>query len=142
MVGSDSDGFYDYARDAGLPEERIESCPVDFESMKTGWAQLLDAHRPTGDHAKGAAGRSVDLLFDRPLPEQEGVFDLLTTSGLLVDAVADFGESIILPSPITIRFTVCREANAFWSPSRNEVAVCYELVDEFRAILAEQMVIH
>jgi len=141
MVGSDQDGFYDYALDAGLPEERIERCDVDFASMKSGWARLLDKHRPEGDHTREAAGRSIDLLFDQPLPEQDDVFDLLTTSELLTDAVLGFGEGIVLPSPIAIRFTACREANAYWSPRRSEVTVCYELVDEFRTILADEMVI-
>ena len=42
MVGSDQEGFYDYALDAGLPEERIETCVDDFELMKDGWERLLD----------------------------------------------------------------------------------------------------
>lgn len=141
MVGSDQDGFYDYALDAGLPKERIESCPVDFESMKSGWARLLNGHRPADDHAEGMPDRSIDLLFDQPLPGQDDVVDLLTESRLLTDAIFRFGESISLPSPIVIRFAACREANAYWSPGRSEVTVCYELVDEFRAILLESVAV-
>ncbi|MGI9498757.1 MAG: DUF4344 domain-containing metallopeptidase [Geminicoccaceae bacterium] len=135
MVGSDQEGFYDFALEAGLPDERIETCSHDFTSMKNGWKRLLDPHRP----AAGAVGLPseppITLTFEKPLPEHQAVFDLIREDGLLEEAVLRFGEDIVLPSPITIRFSVCDDANAYWSPRRREVTVCYALVAEFETIL-------
>jgi len=137
MVGSDQDGFYDYALEAGLPEERIETCLHDFRSMRNGWNNLLDPHKPEAKRSEGGTAASIDLLFDKPLPEQEGVFERINRGGLLQDAVLGFGDSIALPSPITIRFTICNQANAYWSPGEREVKVCYELIEAFQAILLD-----
>ncbi|MEZ5931237.1 MAG: DUF4344 domain-containing metallopeptidase [Alphaproteobacteria bacterium] len=137
MVGSDQDGFYDYALDSGLPEERIRTCPYDFTRMKEGWQHLLEPHRRQDDAADGALPieAPITVVFDEPSPEQEGARDLARRDGLLEDAIAGFGETIALPSPVTIRFTACNEANAYWSPRDREVKICYELVDEFEATL-------
>jgi hypothetical protein len=138
MVGSDQDGFYDYALDAGLPEERIRSCSYDFARMKEGWHRLLAPHRAKDQAAGDSAPRAapITLAFDQPPPGHERARDLARQDGLLEDALAAFGASIALPSPVSIRFTACAEANAYWSPRDQEVKICYELVEEFDAILA------
>lgn len=135
MVGSDQDGFYDYALDAGLPEARIETCADDFAAMKDGWNRLLGPHRPDVQATDGSSSPPIDMVFDQPLPELERAYDLVREGGWLEEAIAGFSDEILLPEPIAIRFSVCGSANAFWSRSQRSVTVCYELVDEFDAIL-------
>jgi hypothetical protein len=137
MVGSDQDGFYDYALDAGLPEQRIATCAYDFQRMKDGWERLLDPHRPEAEALEEGEPieAPITLVFDPPQPGQERALGLAREDGLLEDAILGFSASIALPSPVTIRFTACDEANAYWSPDQQEVKICYELVDEFEAIL-------
>ena len=129
MVGSDQEGFYDYALEAGLPDERIETCTHDFTRMKRGWKRLLAPHKPGTKVAEvrtaanlpiapNEPAATVDLVFDDPLPKQEGVYDLVRRDGLLEDAILRFGDEIILPSPVTVRFTPCEEANAFGPEER------------------------
>lgn len=152
MVGSDQDGFYDYASEAGLPDERIETCTHDFSRMKQGWKRLLAPHKPDTQPADEPAAPvapiapvalvetvapSIELVFDDPLPKQERVHDLVRENGLLEDAVLRFGDDIMLPSPVIVRFTPCEAANAYWSRSEGEVLVCYELIAEFEAILMD-----
>lgn len=136
MVGSDQEGFYDFALEAGLPDERIRSCSRDFSGMKSGWRRLLDPHKP-GVEPAGASPRSapIALAFDQPPPALEEPYYLIREEGLLENAILRFGEDLALPAPITVRFRACDEANAFWSEDRLEVTICYELVNEFRAIL-------
>jgi len=139
MVGSDQDGFYDYALEAGLPAQRIETCPEDFRNMKEGWQRLLSAHRPeAGAITKtNAAIPSISLVFDNPLPTQEAIMYRIREKGVLEGALRNATSPMALPSPVTIRFAVCEEANAYWSPDRAEVTVCYELIDAFQAILLD-----
>ncbi len=140
MVGSDQEGFYDYALEAGLPDERIETCAHDFTRMKRGWKRLLTPHRRNPEKTNELAAPAapvVSVVFDDPLPKQGSVYELLREDGLLEDAILRFGDGIVLPSPVTVRFTPCKEANAFWSRRDGEVLVCYELIDEFEAILLD-----
>lgn len=134
MVGSDQDGFYDFALEAGLPDARIETCIHDFARMTSGWKRLLEPHRPDAETGETLAGPSINVVFDRPLSEQERVFDLIREGGLLENTVLGFDDEIALPSPVTVRFTACDNANAYWSRSQREVVICYELIDEFDAI--------
>ena len=143
MVGSDQEGFYDYALEAGLPEERIRSCVHDFESMRGGWRRLLDPHRPNGEAASASVSTPappITLAFDQPSPGLERAFDLVRETALLEDDLARFGSDIALPKPVIVRFANCGEANAYWSRSRSEVTICYELVDEYDAILLDATV--
>ena len=135
MVGSDQEGFYTYAIDAGLPEQRIATCPEDFSNTKTGWQRLLEPHRPKHVEGEATAIPSIGLIFDAPLPEQKTVIERLRASDLLERAIDDLNNEATLPSSVTIRFTICNEANAFWSPGNNEITVCYELIEAFDAIL-------
>lgn len=140
MVGSDQAGFQSYALDAGLPEERIETCAHDFANMKSGWDRLLDPFEPDLKPEDKPAESSLALVFDQPLPDQEKVADLVMQGGLLEAAITSFGERIALPSPVMVRFTPCEDPNAYWSPSERQVTVCYELIDEFEAILLGALV--
>lgn len=149
MVGSDQDGFYDFALEAGLPDERIETCTHDFTRMKQGWKRLLAPHKPGTDPVYEQAAPDepvvpvsapvvpVEVVFDDPLPKQERVYDLVREDGLLEEAVLRLGDGIVLPSSVTVRFMPCEDANAYWSRSQGEVLVCYELIDEFDGILMD-----
>ncbi|MEM7045017.1 MAG: DUF4344 domain-containing metallopeptidase [Pseudomonadota bacterium] len=136
MVGSDQDGFYDYALEAGLPEERIASCADDFARMETGWKQVLDPYERGLNADIGSAGTTITIAFDDPLPEQEGLYRLIQDGGLLEDGIQHLADRVDLPVPVVVRFSVCNRANAYWSRSRREVQICYELIDEFEAILS------
>lgn len=135
MVGSDQDGFYDFALEAGLPERRIESCSHDFTSMKDGWKRLLAPHEPDIDAPASPLDPSIVLAFDPPLSDQEKLLDLVLENGVLEDAVRRFGDGIVLPRTVTVRFRPCADANAYWSGNRSEVTVCYELIDAFERIV-------
>lgn len=137
MVGSDQEGFYDFALDAGVPGERIETCAYDFDRMKSGWKRLLAPHRLGAEASTEAVQASIALSFDAPKPEQQGIYDLIREKGTLERAVLDFADGIELPMPVTIRFAACDDANAYWSPSQGEVTICYELIDDFEAMLLE-----
>ncbi|MGI9509973.1 MAG: DUF4344 domain-containing metallopeptidase [Geminicoccaceae bacterium] len=135
MVGSDQEGFYDFALEAGLPDERIRTCSRDFSGMKSGWERLLGPHRPGVEVTGGSSWAApITLAFDQPPPKLSGLDDLIREGGLLENAILGFGDDIALPSPVVVRFTTCKERNAFWSRARREVAICYELIDGFEAI--------
>ncbi len=135
LVGSDQEGFFDYARDAGLPVERIVTCPEDFLAMQAGWRRLLSGY--TLDRAGGDSsdhGR-IDLVFGEPAPGDRGGFDLARAGGVVERAVAGLARDIALPEDVTVRFASCDRANAHWIRATREVLICYALVSEFRSLL-------
>lgn len=135
MVGSDQEGFYDFALDSGLPDERIETCRDDFIRMKTGWERLLAAYRPASSASGGSEGKPIRVLFDEPSAQHRHLAGFLQEQNLLERVIVDFKDSIALPVPIVIRFASCDEANAYWSGQEREVTVCYELIDEYDSML-------
>ncbi|MGI9418559.1 MAG: DUF4344 domain-containing metallopeptidase [Geminicoccaceae bacterium] len=137
MVGSDQNGFFDFALEAGVPEERIETCAYDFERMKNGWKRLLAPYRSGAGGSAQPVQPFIDLRFDAPKPDQRGVYDLIREDGTLERAVLKIADHIELPMPVTIRFAACDDANAYWSPDQREVTICYELIDDFEAMLLE-----
>ncbi|MEL6964588.1 MAG: DUF4344 domain-containing metallopeptidase [Pseudomonadota bacterium] len=140
MVGSDQDGFYDYALDAGLPEERIETCSEDFQLMRDSWERLLAPYEQPPHMAETVLGAPITVIFDEPMEQQLRLFDLIRRDGLLEAGVDRFAKRFVLPAPVTIRFAPCNDANAYWSPWEREITICYELIDEYDAILTEGMI--
>lgn len=136
MVGSDQEGFYDYALDAGLPDGRIETCIDDFELMRSGWVRLLEPYGPNAELGQRTTRAPVSLIFDSPAEQHIGLQNVIRQGGLLEAGIGRLAERITLPEAVTIRFATCNDANAYWSPQVREVTICYELIDEFDAILS------
>ncbi len=140
MVGSDQEGFYDYALDAGLPDERIETCIDDFELMRSGWERLLEPYKQNAASGQRATGAPVSLIFDSPAEQHVGLLGLIRQGGLLEAGIGRLAERITLPAVVTIRFATCNDANAYWLPEAHEITICYDLIDEYDAILSEAAV--
>ncbi len=135
MVGSDQEGFYDFALEAGLPDERIDSCQDDFARMDKGWRRVLAPHRSSPEATGAPAPRSIDVAFEEPAASHRDLETLIRRRGVLENAIDRFAGGVALPSSIGIRFASCDDANAYWSKSEGEVTVCYELIEEFDEIL-------
>lgn len=136
MVGSDPDGFLDFATEAGLPPERIEGCRDEFYRMKSGWDRLLARHRVREKNAKvSVEDRPINTIFDRVGPYQLELIALAQKDTAITRAISELDASLVLPEAVSVRFAQCDEANAYWLPEQHEVRICYELMEEFRAIL-------
>ena len=44
---------------------------------------------------------------------------------------AELNSTIALPVDITITFAECGQVNAFYDPNKQQISMCYELVDSF-----------
>jgi hypothetical protein len=132
MVGSDQEGFFDFALDAGLPEERIETCADDFSQMESGWERLLAPHRPS---PSADVGQPIHVAFDPPVGDHQDLERMIREQDVLSDAISMIDDDVDLPTPITVRFSTCDYANAFWDRNLREIGICYELIEEFDSIL-------
>jgi hypothetical protein len=50
----------------------------------------------------------------------------------VLEELADgLNQTIILPTNITLTFAECKEINAFYDPQRQQISICYELLEHF-----------
>ncbi len=64
-------------------------------------------------------------------PEYEALRDVLAKNKLFEILADVFNEILNLPQNVTINVLECGEANAFYSPEKKAIFICYELMEDF-----------
>ena len=131
MVGSDPEGFADAANYMEIDADRQETCADDFAQVHESLGALLGPYV--------GSNQQIAVVYDTGGETYGWAEEALRQSGVLEAAAADFSNSFALPRPITIRATECGEPNAWYDPETEEVSVCYELVDMYFSMIAEDM---
>lgn len=115
FYGANPDDRDDLAVDLGLPEERAETCPEEYEQAANSWGIIFDEMDAQEDGAP--------MVFEPG--EGEGAE---VANALLADEVASMNSDIKLPEQITVRVDACGEPNAFYDPSDRSITFCMEFV--------------
>lgn len=113
FYGANPENRAELAEELGLPEERAEYCPMEYDQAADSWGSLLDTLQDRG------AGES--LVF-------EGDDDSLTAQ-LLRQEVRDLNSALTLSAPVTVTVESCGEANAYYDPSTQGIVFCAEFED-------------
>ncbi len=122
FYGGNPDSRDDFAADMGLPEERAETCPDEYDLAYDSWGVVLDEITGSGD--------SFELVID---PDHA---DTLTAQ-LMIEEIAAMNDDFILPETLLVRIESCGEANAFYDPYYAEIIMCAEF-EPYLAEIAEQ----
>lgn len=130
LVGSDPPGFSDYAMAAGMPAERIETCPDDYRRMKAAWVRLLAPHRVANSQPD-----ALQVTFEPPAAEDAGLDQLAQSHAIIEHAVAALRPLVDLPRDLQISFRSCPNAAAYWHREAARIVVCYQLLAEFENLL-------
>ncbi|SLN46272.1 hypothetical protein PSA7680_02369 [Pseudoruegeria aquimaris] len=107
------------AVDLGLPEERADYCPEEFDQALDAWGGVLDDLA-----ARFEAGEGHAITFV-PGEAEEGVLAL----PLIANEVAALNGEFRLAEPLTVTFETCGEANAFYDPEVAGITMCLEFED-------------
>ena len=76
-----------------------------------------------------SAEDSFLVFYGKPAsPILAEMYSELSTSGALEEIAEALNPGFNLPTPITISIIECGEANAFYLPDHQQVAICYELL--------------
>lgn len=121
FYGANADEREDVADELGLPEERAEWCEDEFEQANGSWGLILDEMAEAGPGETFVAGE-----FERD--------DNITA--LILDEIDALNAEFSLDDDLSISYTACGEANAFYDPEYREITICTEYVD-FLAEMAE-----
>lgn len=115
FYGANPDTRKDLAQDLGLPEERAEWCPEEYEQAEDSWGMIFD------DMDAQTAG--VPMVFISGDGRGAGM-----ANRMLEAEVRNMNAVIKLPQEVTVRVDACDEANAFYDPEDISITFCTEFV--------------
>ncbi|MEY1554524.1 DUF4344 domain-containing metallopeptidase [Yoonia sp. R2331] len=117
FYGANPDERGDVAEDLGLPEERADYCPDEYDQAAGSWGAVLD------ELAEAGAGETLILVVDDPG---------LAGAGILIDVIgaelAALNAEMSLPQDMPVNIAACGEANAFYDPQTQAITMCTEFV--------------
>lgn len=107
----------------GGAEEKADSSgsPADTGTSK--------AKGPDDTATADAGGKMIVTYEDATSPEATNGKKLLQDNNVLEELAADINQSLKLPQDIPLHGAQCDQPNAFWSPSKKMVVICYEDAD-------------
>ncbi|GLS88122.1 hypothetical protein GCM10010873_30960 [Cypionkella aquatica] len=117
FYGANPEARQGLADDLGLPPERAERCPSEWEEASRSWAQVLEGATPGGDNVglEMVAGQQGQPLAD-----------------LIAEEVQAINDRFGLPVPVTVLVADCGEANAFYSRSAQKITICNEYAQNLK----------
>lgn len=118
FYGADPEARHDFAADLGLPEERADMCPVEFEQADKSWGKVLDKM------VKRGPGKSIRFVG------KEGYL----ADTVLKEEIASLNAELSLAQPLTVIIESCKEANAFYDPEASEIVFCTEFEQHLRGL--------
>ena len=122
FYGASPDTRRGLARELGLPEQRAETCPDEFDQAAAAWGMIFD-EMEVGDQ------RGI-LIFE------PGVGAAAQLANAVIGAEVDsLNEEISLAEDVVVRVESCGEANAFYDPADISIQICTELVEHFEGLL-------
>jgi len=87
--------------------------------------------------SKGQTGR---LVYKVEESEEHAIYtDSVANAAIVTSAVASFNELFTFPNDVPVVVRTCDgQVNAFYSPSKHAIAICYELIDALHQAYAVQ----
>ncbi|MGR3503056.1 DUF4344 domain-containing metallopeptidase [Pseudaestuariivita sp.] len=123
FYGANPDERDDVAEELGLPEERAEICPDEYDQAARSWGAALDS----------VVGSGSSVVFVDAEHETPGA---LFTADVIATEVDALNEEFDLPGTLTVRVESCGEANAFYDLDEVAIVMCTEFTDAL-AVMAE-----
>ena len=119
FYGADPDTRDDFAADMNLPEDRLASCPEEFDLANDSWGPVFDE--------LAAQNGATSLRYTTHE-------DASVTARVISAEVVALNEIFQLPTPVTVAAESCGEANAFYDPETRTITMCTEFETHLREI--------
>jgi hypothetical protein len=133
LYGSKAGAYDELAEAIGLPEERRERCPAEYQAVSTGWSQLLAPHLL----ADGEAPKARFAVIYGPAGDHAEEQALLKESQMMESVGNEISTSFRLTRPLRMKGAKCGEPNAFWDAEAGEITICYELIRDYYRLYKE-----
>ncbi len=132
IYGSDPSHLEDLADTATLPVERALYCPDEYAlaARSIDWV-ARNFGRPEGAAIEPGAGR-FKVVFDKVGSEDYAdLIEIVKADPFLEESAEHLSRRLRLPRDITIVFTDCGNAEAFYNERTVEIVMCYSLLRHF-----------
>lgn len=117
FYGANPDERDDVAADLGLPEERADYCPDEYDQAAASWGAVME------DLAAAGPGETLALtVIDADADGADIIIDVIGAELAAVNA------ELSLPAVVPVNVASCGEANAFYDPNVAEITLCTEFV--------------
>jgi hypothetical protein len=127
MVGSNKEQFKDLADMTNLPEERQETCQIDYQRASSSWEKVLQPNRRRPEQPK----QQIEVTYG-PGKGDFDIYEQTFRSVRLLETVADpAAERYVWPHPLGFEVAACGEINAQWQFRSRKLFLCYELAQDF-----------
>ncbi len=120
----------------GLPAFRADWCDQEYSDAEKAWLWVRDIV----PESLGTASEHHFSYGTTRAPRDEPVRDWLVQNELLEQTLAYVGRNMLLPDAITVRTRSCGSPDAYWDGNTRELVLCYQLIDAFYQLSAEQSV--
>lgn len=117
FYGANPDERDDVAEELGLPQERADYCPDEYDQAAGSWGAVID------DLAEGA-GNGRFVLSAAPDNEADAVL----LHDILSEELDALNEDFSLPQDLPVEVAYCDEANAFYDLEAQAITMCVEFV--------------
>jgi len=129
IYGSDPEKFSDLPDRTGLPRDRARNCPAEYRRADRSVRWLLQTY---GRGPADPPGQPVKVVYDKP---RTVVAVQLTEEirglRMLENAADRMTRVFALPRKVTILMRNCGQSESAWVSERQELVICYELLDTF-----------
>ena len=135
--GRDPAHLEDFRIENELPPDRAEFCEDDFAKAERGLQFIKttlknNARIPSSHAGTMPPDYAIQIKFEEALSPSHRLYKLwLQNASIIAPMIDALNRDYFLPRPITVRFRICGQPNAFWEPKDAEVNMCYELLDRF-----------
>ena len=124
FYGAAPDDRDDLAADLGLPEDRAETCPEEYDQAAESWGMIFDELEGVED--------GVPMLFE----PGEGAA-AMRINEVLRSEVESMNGDIALPREVVVKVESCGEPNAFYDPSDVAIIFCTEFIGHLEELYAQ-----
>lgn len=115
FYGANPDEREELASDLGLPDERAETCPEEYDQAASSWGAVFD---DMDDQAPG-----VPMVFAIGIGENTEIINRM-----LEAEVRSMNDDLKLPQSVTVKVVSCDEPNAFYDPQDVSIIFCTEFI--------------
>lgn len=129
LYGRSPEDFGPLAARVGIPEDRRNSCRFEAAQNTLSWGKLLKGNVSTLHNLDSFF---TSLTYQPPSPGTARAAALAKRVGALEEVREILRQMRWSETQNTITLVArdCGVSNAFWNPSRNELTLCYELVNQ------------
>ena len=125
MVGSHPEKYAALAEKAKMPDDRQQSCKLDYTFAEWAWETMLNPHVRAPDHPK----QKIEITYGEATGKLGVYADTFRSIKFLETLAEHVGERYTWPRPFAMEMVTCGEAGANWHSRK--LKICYEMAQEF-----------